>query len=222
MYFARLRDSLREDFELVARLVSSRSFDQIAASYVERHPSENASLRYYGRYFPQFLRHSLQQDEAITRELRSDAADLACLEWARIDAFDAPSSTPLRREDLLELVRDGSHELCLRCHPSVQLLETRFRVSALWQALESDQARPDPAPGPELVLVWRRGFRVYHRGVNEQEARAVRRLLEGATFQALCECFGNPASSTEEDALRAFAALEQWLSDELIVVDGTS
>jgi len=221
MYFARLRDSLREDFELLARLVPSRVFDRIAASYLEHHPSENPSLRYHGRYFPQFLQYSLQEHAAITRELRPDAGDLACLEWARIDAFDAPSSTPLRREDLLDLARNGQSELSLRCHPSVQLLETRFRVSALWQAVESDQTHPGPAPGPELVLVWRRGFRVYHRGVSEQEAAAVRRLREGATLQALCECFTRPASSAEEDAQRAFATLDQWLMDELVVVDAS-
>ncbi len=219
MYFARLRDSLREDFALVARLLPARSFDRIAARYLERHPSMNPSLRYHGRYFPQFLQYSLLQDEPATRELRPDAPDLACLEWARLDAFDAPNSTPLLRDEWLELAQSGSGELLLHGHPSVRLIETRFCVSALWQAVESERPYPQPELGPEHVLVWRRELRVYHRTVSDEEGSALRLLLRGATIEALCECFASPAFSPEECALRAFAALEQWLVDELVTIE---
>lgn len=215
MYFARLRDSLREDFELVARLLPAPSFDPIAARYLERHPSDDPSLRYHGRHFPRFLRDLLDEPGPQFAELRPDTPDLASLEWARIEAFDAASRPPLTREQLLAVAASPSEELRLRRQPSVQVVETRLRVSTLWQALESDQAPPAPERGAELMLVWRRGFQVYHRAATASEAHAVQQL-EGVTLQELCGYFADSAATPEQSAHRAFQMLDQWLADELI------
>jgi hypothetical protein len=216
MYFARLRDSLREDFELVARLVPASTFDAIAAAYIERHPSRDPSLRHHGKHFAEFLRRAQEGRDSVVRELRLDAADLAALEWARIDAFDAPDASPLERGELLRLAPDAWSRLELRSVPSVGMIETRFKVSSLWSALERGSAPDPPRIGPERILVWRRGHRVHHREIAGQEAEAMRRLQAGAGFPSLCACFVSTGLSDDHVARRAFVKIEQWLADEIL------
>jgi len=176
-------------------------------------------LRYHGRHFPQFLRNYLAEDEAVAHGFRPDMPDLASLEWARIDAFDAPSAPPLRRDELIALEPRAWSRLRLRSAPCVRLIETPFNVSALWSAVERGSAPPEPSLGPERLVIWRRGFHVYHRRVSESEAAALDRLRTGVQFPTLCECFADARVSEHDCAVRAFSVLEQWLADEIVTVE---
>ena len=82
MYFYRLRDCLAEDFPKLAELVGEARFHNLVTDYLLRHPSSHPSLRELGRRLPAFL-----ADHAIAAEFPV-AADLARLEWARVDVFD--------------------------------------------------------------------------------------------------------------------------------------
>jgi hypothetical protein len=89
MYQARLLDVLRDDFPLVLAVIGDEAFCSLAGRYLARHPSEHPSVRYVGRRFTDFV----AADETVPPFL----ADLARLEWARVDVFDALDGEPLRR-----------------------------------------------------------------------------------------------------------------------------
>jgi hypothetical protein len=217
MYFARLHGSLREDYSACAQVVGDATFERLAAHYLVTHPSDNPSLRHHGRHFSEFLRG---RGDALAHDgsgLRPDLADLAALEWARIEAFDAPEAAPLVSSTLAALPPDAWSDLELRLVPAHRIVTSKYRVDALWLAAEHAAVAPLPRRGEQRLLVWRRGFTVYHRAVAGDEARALALLAHPVTFGRLCAAFdrGRPTSET---AGRALAALEQWLADELLVL----
>lgn len=213
MYFARLRDSLREDFPHCAELVGPERFDQLATKYLLRHPSDNPSLRYHGRHFPGFIRAliALEAEPA----LRPDLAELCELEWARLDVFDAADVATLDSGQLATLRPYELADLTLRAVPALRVLELRFAVDALWSASDTALPVPEVQARAQTLLVWRRGFRVYHRAVHGAEARALRALRQGARFADLCELFVED-STLERAAERCGACLKQWLADAIV------
>lgn len=214
MYFARLRDSLRDDYAALARIAGDAAFEALAVRYLVHHPSDNPSLRYHGRHFPAFLVRELATAPA---SLRPDLADLAALEWARIEAFDALAGTPLTPDELGKVEPEAWAALPLALLPCCRVLDTAHSATSPWLAAEREETPPPPQATPERVLVWRRGFGVYHRKVSGDEARALALLARPATFGELCGLFddGRP---TAETALRALTVLKQWLADEIVGV----
>ena len=95
MYFYRLRDSLSEDFSKVAAWIGPSRFHNLVTDYLLAHPPTSFTLRDLGRALSDFL-----ASHALTREF-SGVADLARLEWARLDVFDDADAEPLARADLL-------------------------------------------------------------------------------------------------------------------------
>ena len=81
-YYLRLRDVLREDFPRVAALLGPERFEDAASGYLEVFPSTEPSVRHLGRALAEFLRGR--------EEIPKCLADLAQLEWARVEVFDAP------------------------------------------------------------------------------------------------------------------------------------
>src|SRR5262249_9823582 len=94
MYFARLRDVLAEDFEKTAPALGRENFTAVVRAYLAAHPSEHPSVRHIGRHLAAFL--AVQPPAGAPPWL----SDLARLEWARIEVFDAPDARPIAMADL--------------------------------------------------------------------------------------------------------------------------
>src|SRR5439155_1691161 len=90
MYFWRLVDALREDFPKLATVLGDGGFADLVRGYIRAHPSTAPSIRHLGRALPDFL--AGYQPAYL--------ADLARLEWTRLQVFDAPDETPLTAGDL--------------------------------------------------------------------------------------------------------------------------
>jgi hypothetical protein len=221
MYFARLRDSLREDYESFAALVGDEGFDRIAAQYLLQHPSNKPSLRYHGRHFPQFLRRRREQLEGLVGALRPDLADLCALEWARIEVFDAPEVGLLDAATLATLAEHDWPELKLALVPAQRLLTCDYAVTGLWQARVRGEAAPEPESSAGSLLVWRRGFAAYHRVVPADEARALQLLQAPARFADLCQSFSD-GTDLESAVARTLQLLRQWLADELLAAPAST
>lgn len=128
MYFYRLLESLRADFPACAQELGAERFHNLVTDYLLLHPSEDPSLRYAGRHLPAYLReHELGQK-------RPHLADLARLEWERINAFDAADAIPLSVEVLQRLPAERWPELALEAAPALRLMEADFAVQESWQA----------------------------------------------------------------------------------------
>lgn len=216
MYFARLRDSLAEDFQSFAELVGRARFEQLAAQYLVRHPSDNPSLRYHGRHFPGFVADWLSPNGADGAELRADLGDLCALEWARIEVFDAPDAAPILPEQLKRLAPEARLEFAIELVPAHRLLWVDHDIEPLWLAVVRSLPVPAPAPGGRMLLAWRRGFSVFHRAVSDEEAQLLAMLATPTTLGELCSVVADNREPGEASAL-TFRLLSQWLADELLV-----
>jgi hypothetical protein len=201
-YYLRLRDVLREDFPKVTALLGDR-FDEVVAGYLETFPSEQPSVRHLGRSLAEFL----QSLEDIPKCL----ADLAELEWARVEVFDAPDAECATIDDLAAVPPDAWPALRFSTIPAIQTLRAQYPAHQLWSDGKSLEV-----PAAETCLrVWRKNdFMVLHAPMDERESAALPKMISGETFAAICETF---ADLPEMDAAReATGLLARWLEDGII------
>jgi hypothetical protein len=103
----------------------------------------------------------------------------------------------------------------LAMQPGLRIVELDHRVLPLWLALERGEAeRPEPAREPARAVVWRRGFRVYHRAASVDEVEALRVAISGGTFADMCECLWPHAA--EQTPAVAVNHLRTWIEQEMV------
>jgi hypothetical protein len=200
MYRARLLDVLREDFPRVLAVLGEEAFAAVGGRYLVRHPSTHPSVRHVGRRFADFL-----AGEALPRPY---LADLARLEWARGEVFDAPDPEPLRLADLARLAPADWPALRLRPIAACRTVEAAWPVHTLW----ADGADPDLPPGPTVLRVWREGWSVSHAAMGRVEALAFHAVARGEPFARVCAALGG-AADTEAAAREVGSVLMRWLED---------
>jgi hypothetical protein len=207
-YYLRLRDVLREDFPKVTALLGDR-FDEVVAGYLETFPSEQPSVRHLGRALAEFL----QSREDIPKCL----ADLAELEWARVEVFDAPDAECATIDELASIPPSTWPSLHFSTIPAIQTLRAQYPVHQLWSTSES----PDVSPTETALRIWRKNdFLVLHAPMDERESAALHKLISGETFAAICETF---ADLPEMNAAReATGLLARWLEDGIIARIGAA
>jgi hypothetical protein len=189
MFVDRQVDALRETFPKVVGALGDEPFHAIAAKYVHEHPSEHPDLGQIGRHFAGFLQ-------------RADLADLARLEWARGEVFEAPAGESLSPDDFAALAQDPAAFMRrqVRLIPAVKLLHLGHDVNGLWEGSAlSAEARA------MHVVVWRSGFEVFHVEVDASEARSVELALNGAALGDVCGALEEPE--------RAAEMLQGWLGE---------
>jgi hypothetical protein len=129
MYFFRLLDCLKEDYPRLSEAIGPDRFHNLATDYLLACPSANPSLRYLGQRLPDFLKaHALGEESACL-------VDLARLEWARADLFDAADAPLLTREALARLSEPEAANLRLRFVPAFRLLRLDHDSPRLWREL---------------------------------------------------------------------------------------
>jgi len=218
MYQARLVEALQAQFPRLSRWLGADAFAEVVAAYVADEPSRHPSLRFLGQRLPGWLAARAPADAR-----HPALADLARLEWAREDVFDAADEATLALDTVRGWPPDRFGEIPLRLVTAHRVLRLARPVAALWDAIgpaESDaETRPVDevaAGGGEALLVWRQGIAVFHRVTDAAEAAALDRVADGTTFGAICEalCEDRPE---QEAATQAFAWLSTWTADELLV-----
>ncbi len=202
-YFWRLRDVLREDFPKVAALLGADQFEQLAREYLRARPSEHPSTRYVGRALADFL--------TARRGLSPFLSDLARLEWARVEVFDAPNAGTIGADALREVPADRWAELRFVQIPALEVVQALWPVHRIW----AGEAVSEQSPERTTILVWRSpGDDVLHTAMDDRTAHALRLLRNGECFAAICGAFADLAP--EAAAHEAAAQLARWLADGII------
>lgn len=212
-YAARLVSALRDNFGVLPQVLGDEAFETLALAYIEAHPSQRPSIRWFGDRLPEFMaaRGDLVPHPAIT--------DVARMEWALRTAFDAANASALDAAALAEVPGDAWGALLFVPLPSVQLLELGWNVEPVWRALQ------DPAPGVSVdlpepqafehsLLVWRQGLETRWRSLDPAPARLLSGAMQGKTFGALCAIAAADVGESQA-ALYAANALRSWLDDGL-------
>lgn len=212
MYFARLVDVLKSDFPRVAALLGCDRFHTIMSEYLARYPSTHPSLRYLGRLFPGFLKDCL---EAADLPFLSD---LAALEWARVEVFDAMDAEPLQVEQLQSIAPDAWPTLKFQVIPACQIIQSEWPVHEIWDVAVAEDALStleDVQPEKIALRVWRAGFSVYHTKIDVLEQTALACLLSDQPFASVCTALESFVS-TEEAASAVGSLLLRWIEDGIL------
>jgi len=217
MYRARLVDVLREDYPRVAATVGDADFAALACRYLTRHPSTHPSVRHVGRHFAGWI--------AAEATVAPHVADLARLEWARVEVFDAADAEPLRLADLESLPPHEWPALRLRLIPACLVMESAWPVHEIWASADpeadaSADTATERAPEawtrePTVIRVWREGFSVSHAAMGPDEQRAFRVLARGEPFAEICAAIEDGLDA-DTAARQIGAILLRWLEDGLI------
>jgi len=202
-YRLRLRDVLREDFPAVARNLGPDRFDRLVEAYLRDFPSQHPSVRHLGRALAEFIVR--QQD------VPPFLSDLARLEWAMIEVFDAPDSHAIDAGDLRDVAQDRWADLVFVPIPALVLLRAEYQVHEVWAGTGPEV----PSRSPVSIRVWRdRSWNACHAAMDLREADALERMLRGQPFGAICGAVEDlPA---EEAAHSATAMLANWLACGMI------
>jgi hypothetical protein len=202
-YYSRLRDVLREDYPRVGAMLGPEQFDEVVRGYLEAFPSNQPSVRHLGRALAEYLRRR----EEIPRCL----ADLAELEWARVEVFDAPDAECATLDDFVSLPADSWAALRFSAIPAIRILRAQYPVHQVW----SDNESREVAPAETSIRVWRASdWRIFHAPMDERESAALRKMISGETFAAICETFADlPETEAAEEAT---GLLARWIKDGII------
>lgn len=215
-YKARLIGALRDNFGVLPRVMGDEAFDALALAYVAEHPSQHASIRWFGNKLPRFMagNESLVQHPALS--------DLARMEWALRSAFDAADGETLDAASLAGVPADQWPFLSFEILPSVQLLAMDWAVEPVWRAMQlvdvesgDEPELPEPVAHPHALLIWRQGLENRWRSMDPMPANLLRAAMAGSRFGELCELAASQVGN-EQAAAAAVGALQGWLADGLL------
>jgi hypothetical protein len=213
MYFFRLLDILRDDYEALLACIGDEAFHRLITDYLAACPSQHPSVRNVGERLPTFLgAHPLGRAQPWLSEL-------AQLERARLEVFDGPDAEPLTVDELRARSPEQFVSLPLPLVPSRRVLEVRWRVDDVLAAVDDGEpgAAPPPPPSEQAgtLMVWRHELQVYHRSLDPLERDALARAAAGEPFGAVCDLVAERLPLDEAGPF-AFQLLGRWVDDGLI------
>lgn len=138
-YWFRVLGALAEDFPALRSVIGARAFEAMSVAYLSAHPSRSFTLRNLGSHLAEWLRKNPQ----FAGRRAALANDVARVEWAFVEAFDAAEHEPLTLEQIATL--DGGSRLALQ--PHLQLIELGYPVDDLVLNLHKTEKRQTSEAG---------------------------------------------------------------------------
>lgn len=92
-YRLRLLEALDANYPVLHTWIGDEEFEQLGLAYLDAHPSRHFSIRYFGHRLPEFLTTEPYCD-------RRYLSEMAALEWALSEAFDAADDVLVNIEDM--------------------------------------------------------------------------------------------------------------------------
>ena len=213
-YFHRIREALEREYEALAEVLGAAAFHDLATAYLLVCPSRRPSLRWVGARLPDFLTASPAAEPFQRRW--PWARDLARLEWAMSQAFDAPDAPSLTVAALASRPPEAWETLRLAFQPATRLLRLDWPVQRMREAPAGARAAAVPARSTATaVCVWRCDEVVRLRATDALEADLLDRAMRGDPFGALCERAADFLGEAHA-AARVAELLADWVQSGLL------
>jgi hypothetical protein len=210
-YWFRLYTSFEEDFPGLKAILGGAKFDRLMRDYLTDCPSQSFSLRNLGSRLESWL---ITHPEYLAPRIQL-ALDMARLEWAHIEAFDAGEDPLLDADDLAAI---DEHSI-LHLQPYLRVLELHYPVEDLLIELRSESGSTDSSSNnasaarkrhrvrrvanlqsEEIFLaVHRHQNSVYYKQLEREDYRLLQSLLAGTPIGQAID-FAFEGSGIPEDA----------------------
>jgi hypothetical protein len=202
-YVERIRAALADDFPKLAVVLGDDDFAALVRLYLQAHPPRHWSLSGAGDRLAGFVAGDARWPAWL--------ADLARLERARVEAFDAADAAPLSRDDLARVSPEAFAGLHLALVPSARVITLASPADDAWSAIEDRVPWTPPAPTTTHVAVWRRELTVIHRRLAADEAAFLARLAGGAALAAACGALADHPDPAQRSLSIMLAAIDSGL-----------
>jgi hypothetical protein len=216
-YTQRLVEFVENEHELLHKYLGDKTFREMAQAYAAAHPSQDRNARYFCAHLPQFLR------AVEPYKSKPQLSELAALEKALNDAFDAADAPTLILADLAQVQPENWPRLSFKFHPSALRLDCHTNAPDIWLSLKEEREPPkvQELAEPSHILIWREDFPKF-RLLGAEEAMMwdeAARSTNFGTFCGLAATFGGLNGAET----RAAGCLQGWINSGLLseaILDG--
>lgn len=216
-FFLRHVDALAEDYPGVRFFVGEERFHALALAYLAHHPPTSFTLRDLGDSFPRFLRET-RRDETVDVATYEHACDMADVEWAFVEVFDAADAAPLAPAVLAQVPPEEWPGAKLVLLPSLRLLALACPVHRMREALLEGETPEIPAAEPVRLALFREELQLRYAEIDEDLFALAGELLSGTPLGPACDAVAARFSPDDPAAFAprlqaTFARLTQfgWL-----------
>lgn len=210
-YLLRHKEFLANDYEILRQYIGESRFGMMAKAYLEATPSRHPNARWFSHKLPEFLLQNMPFKTTL------EVGELAMLERALADAFDAPDHDHKSFDDMANIPPDEIHLLTMKFHPSLRILKFSQNTTSIWSALKCEEVPPRPhvLDQQQHIMVWRQANNSRFRILGDEEAMAIDSARQGVSFGVICEMI---AMSDNDDtvAMRAATYLRGWFEAEIL------
>ncbi|HET9933933.1 MAG TPA: DNA-binding domain-containing protein [Polyangiaceae bacterium] len=182
-FWLRHTQALVEDFPGVGGIVGQTGWERLAEGYLSAFVPTSYTLRNLGEKFADFV--ASQTDV----EHHALVTDMARLEWAYVELFDAEDPPPLSLEELGKYGEEELGRARLRLSPGVRLLNVSFPVVELRKQILLAEGTAVPLPSPEScnLVVYRADLAILHERLDEEAFTLLDALSRGESLMHACE-----------------------------------
>lgn len=210
-YSSRLVEAIGNDHKLLHTYLGDEMFEAMGQAYVAAHPSQHPNLRWFSNSLSKFLKSSEPYSKYPV------LSDLAALEKALNDAFDAQDAPVIGVAELAGFAPQAWADLIFDPHPSAIRLDLSTNASAVWLALKADETPPDPVAlkEPGRLMVWRKDVTPVFRELNAEEAMMWDEATRTIPFGVLCSMLAT-YDDPDTAAARGAGYLHGWVTAGLL------
>jgi hypothetical protein len=201
--------SLSHDYNILRRYLGEVRFNAITKACGRTSASLSVHAGEDVATFPALL--------AEAQRGAPELCELASLEKATIDAFNAPDAAVLTRSNFERFGEQHRDALRFTFHPSLNLLTLRFNVTSIWSALKCEEEPPRPFVllSPQRVLVWRQNDQPRMRLLGEDEFVAISTFAKDESLGAVRAVL-TARDSLEDPPARLSAYVCAWLDSDVL------
>jgi hypothetical protein len=209
MYYARLIEVMEGEYPVTRQILGADAFAESCRRFVAKNPSRTRTLNSLSTKFPDFLARSLPPSGR-----HGLAVDVARIERAMEDVFDAPRSEPMTAAEFAAIGPDAR----LRVNPALRFLKLRYPANAYMTAQRRGERPRIPRPRETHVIVFRRGYQVFRRDQEPEQIKLLKALVAGRPLAAAVRAsIGARAASADRVAERLGKWFEEWASAQLFI-----
>jgi len=216
MYRARLVEVMEGEYPALRQILGGEEFAAACRRFVAKHPSRSRTLNSLSEKFPAFLARTLPRTNR-----NGLAVDVARIERAMEDVFDAPAASPMTAAQLAAIGAAEWEGAKLRLNPALRLLKLRYPANAYMTALRRGDRPRIPRPRASWVIVFRRGFQVFRRDQEPEQFELLSSIASGrALGAAVRSSIGRRAGAPSRAAARLGGWFREWSAAGLFVGAG--